>query len=243
MDAKQDILDRLKSELLCWQGYKPVETAISARIGLGEIEDAFPLKVFPRKAIHEFICVSPDSAAATDGFIAGLLSAFMPEGGACIWIGTKRRLFPSSLAGFGVAVDQIIFIDVKKEIEVLWVMEEALRCEGLGVVVAEVDGLNLVESRRLQLAVEQGGIPGLVIRKDPRRMTSNVATARWKITPLPSEDDEGMPGVGFPRWLIELLKVRNGNPGTWVLEWQGDKFEQILKPEESKISMQFKNFG
>lgn len=73
----------------------------------------------------------------------------------------------------------------------LWVMEEALRCEGPTAVVAEVDGLSLVESRRLQLAVEQQGIPGLMIRKDPKRLVAGVSTARWKISRLPSGNEEG----------------------------------------------------
>ncbi len=28
-----------------------------------------------------------------------------------------------------------------------------------------------------------------------------------------------MPGVGAPRWKVELLKVRNGLPGAWIVEW------------------------
>ncbi|MEJ2884527.1 ImuA family protein [Pedobacter sp. GR22-6] len=227
MEAKSEILDKLKRNLLLWQGFKPAELARAEQIGLGEIEDAFPAKVFPRKAIHEFICLSPDQASATDGFIAGLLSVLMADGAACVWVGTRRRLFPSALAAFNVAADRIIFIDLQSEQEVLWVMEEALKCEGLAAVVAEVDGLSLVNSRRLQLAVEQHGIPGLIIRKDERRMASTVSTARWRIAPLPSQDEEGLPGVGFPRWQVQLLKVRSGQPGSWILEWQGDGFAQL----------------
>jgi len=37
----------------------------------------------------------------------------------------------------------------------------------------------------------------------------------------------GMPGVGFPRWQIELLKVRNGKPGKWTVEWSAGRFIQV----------------
>lgn len=234
MEAKQEILQKLRQDLLLWQGYKPPQAAASDRIGLGEIEDAFPSGVFPRKAIHEFICISPDHAAATDGFIGGLLSVLMAEGAGCVWIGTRRRLFPTSLSAFGVEPDRIIFIDVKSEKEVLWIMEEALNCDGLAAVVAEVDGLSLIESRRLQLAVEESGIPGMIIRKDERRMASTVSNARWRIVPIPSMDEDGLPGVGFPRWKVELLKVRSGSPGSWTLEWQGDTFIQMPEIKETK---------
>jgi protein ImuA len=36
-----------------------------------------------------------------------------------------------------------------------------------------------------------------------------------------------MPGVGFPRWNVQLLKVRNGKPGAWQLEWEGGQFHHI----------------
>jgi len=39
-----------------------------------------------------------------------------------------------------------------------------------------------------------------------------------------------MPGLGFPRWNIELLKVRNGQPGSWEMEWAADRFIEISKP-------------
>ncbi|MBE9601909.1 ImuA family protein [Pedobacter sp. MC2016-24] len=231
METKLEMLNKLRQDMLLWQGFKPAEGEVAARVGLGEIEAAFPGGVFPRKGIHEFICETPDQVAATDGFVAGLLSVLMAEGTGCVWISTSRRLFPPSLAAFNVETDQIIFVDVRSDREALWVMEEALRCDGLAAVVAEVDGLSLVESRRLQLAVERQGIPGLIIRKDPQKLVAGVSTARWKIAPLPSGDEDGMPGVGFPRWQVQLLKVRSGNPGSWTLEWEADRFLQVTKEQ------------
>lgn len=129
-------------------GVKPAADVGAERIGLGEIEAAFPAGVFPRKAIHEFVCTEPDEVAATDGFIGGLLSVLMANGTGCVWVSNSRRLFPASLAAFNVEADRIIFVDARTEKDVLWVIEEALRCEGLAAVVAEVDALSLVESRQ-----------------------------------------------------------------------------------------------
>jgi protein ImuA len=44
-----------------------------------------------------------------------------------------------------------------------------------------------------------------------------------------------MPGLGFPRWQVELLKVRNGNPGSFILEWAGEKFEEVKKSKEKVV--------
>jgi len=229
METKSELVHKLQQDILLWQGFKPASACKAERIGLGAVEDAFPGGVFPKRSIHEFITVFPEDAAASDGFIAGLLSALMQDGAACIWISTSRRLFPASLSAFNVEPERIIFMDVATEKDALWIMEEALRCEGLAAVVAEVDALSLIESRRLQLAVEESGVTGFILRKDARRMASTIATARWQISPLPSVLEEGMPGLGFPRWQVELLKVRNGIPGNWIMEWAGEGFLEVKR--------------
>ena len=49
-----------------------------------------------------------------------------------------------------------------------------------------------------------------------------------------------MPGVGFPRWQVDLLKVRNGNPGSWTVEWSKRRFNTII-PE--KITEQIRQYA
>ncbi|MGA9650582.1 ImuA family protein [Pedobacter sp.] len=235
MNAKKELLQKLQQDILLWQGSKPHCTGNAERIGLGEIENSFPGGVFPKKAIHEFITIQPEHSAASDGFIAGLLSVLMENGAACVWVSTTRHLFPASLSLFNVEPERIIFMDVQSEKDVLWITEEAIKCEGLAAVVAELNNVSLIESRRLQLAVETSGVTGFILRKDGNKKASTVATARWKVSPLPSVTQDGLPGIGFPRWQVELLKVRNGNPGSFILEWAGEKFEEIKKTGNQPI--------
>lgn len=233
MDAKKDLVDKLRKDILLWQGYKAQPAGKPESIGLGQIEQAFPNNVFPKSAIHEFIAVVPEHSAASDGFIGGLLSVLMKDGAGCIWISTARKLFPLSLSAFNVQPERIIFMDAANERDALWIMEEALKCEGLAAVVAEINNLSLIESRRLQLAVEQSGVTGFILRKDAGKKASTIATARWQISPVPSNTEEDLPGVGYPRWKVDLLKVRNGSPGQWVMEWAGDEFMEVI-PEQHK---------
>jgi protein ImuA len=136
-------------------------------------------------------------------------------------------VFPPGLAAFGIEPDRVIFVDLKRDRDVLWVAEEALKCEGLAAVIAEVRGIDFTQSRRLQLAVEQSRVTGFIMRTDPKKLTATACTARWKITPIPGVLEVDMPGVGFPRWQVELLKVRNGNPGVWQLEWRESSFYEV----------------
>jgi protein ImuA len=155
----------------------------------------------------------------------------MVDGGACLWISASRTLFPPALKLFGVEPDRIIFIDLKKEKDVLWAMEEALKCDGLAAVIGEVSDINLTQSRRLQLTVEKSKVTGLILRNNKQKLATTACVARWQIKPIVSELEDGMPGVGFPRWNVELLKVKNGSPGSWDIEWSAGKFN-LVQPQE-----------
>ncbi|MGZ3811567.1 MAG: ImuA family protein [Mucilaginibacter sp.] len=222
-DTKKDIISRLRKDILLLEGFKPPQAGKADLFGLGPLEAAFPNGVFPAGTIHEMICPTSEQAAATAGFMTGIIASLMKQGGVCLWIGTSRRLFPLSLTAFDVEPDRMIFIDLQREKDVLWATEEALKCEGLAAVVTELREISFAQSRRLQLAVESSKVTGFILRNDPRKVGTTTCVARWQITPLPSVLDDELPGVGFPRWQIDLLKVRNGSPGSWTLEWQNGR--------------------
>ena len=230
--SKSHIIAQLQKDILPLQGFKKTNgTAVN--VGWGEIDEAFPNRSFPSGAIHEFICTGPAYAASTKGFVTGIISALMKTGGCCIWISTARTLFPPALIQFGIDPDKIIFIDLQKERDVLWAMEESLKCNGLAAVVCEMCDISFTASRRLQLAVEQSRVTGFIIRHNPRNITTNACLTRWKIASLPSVVEDNMPGIGFPRWNVELLKVRNGKPGSWEIEWAAGRFRHYTSPATS----------
>jgi len=94
-------------------------------------------------------------------------------------------------------------------------------------VIGEIPELNFTFSRRFQLAVEQSRVTGFIIRNNPRKLDITACISRWQVSSLPSAPDNNMPGVGFPRWNVELLKVRNGKPGSWQLEYAGGNFRYL----------------
>ena len=225
--VKENIIAQLQKDILPLQGYKPAMNNIVVDIELGPIKEAFPNSIFPSGAIHEFICPTAEGAAASGGFIAGILSSLMRSRGACLWISSSRTIFPPALQSFGIEPDKIIFIDLQKEKEILWTMEEALKCDGLAAVVGEIQELSFMVSRRLQLAVEQSRVTGFIIRRGSRHLNTTACVSRWKVSSIPSALTDDMPGVGFPGWNIELLKIRNGKPGSWSMEWAEGKFRSI----------------
>jgi len=227
--TKADIIAQLQRDILPLQRFKTTLKNTVADALPVRVKDAFPKAEFPLGAVHEFIYTGAEDAAATGGFVAGILASLMCRSGACIWISSSRLIFPPALKFFGIAPDKIIFIDLKKEKEILWAMEEALKCDGISAVIGEIQQLSFTDSRRLQLAVEQSRVTGFILRCNSRSLNTTACVTRWKITSLPSEPADGLPGVGFPRWNVELLKVRNGRPGKWEIEFAAGRFRHISK--------------
>jgi protein ImuA len=238
--SKADIIAKLQRDILPLQGFKSSlkNTELDAR--LGPIKRAFPKSSFPLGVIHEFIANNIEDAAATSGFVAGLIASLMHNTGALIWISASRSTFPPALKSFGISPEKIIFIDLQKEKEIIWAMEEALKCKGLAAVIGEMKELNFTASRRLQLAVEQSNVTGFILRRNPGNLNTTACVTRWQVTAAKSQLADDMPGVGFPCWNIELLKVRNGYPGKWQIEFVAGRFRHISKAAAISLLQQKK---
>ncbi len=232
---ENEIVRQLKKDILAMQGMQQVAHGRALNAGLGPVTEAFPCGIFP-VGIHEFVSASPECAAATSGFMAGLLGSTVRPYDTCLWISNGRTLFPPALSFFGVSPDRILFVDNRKPADLSWMIEQALKCEALGAVVGEVTDLDLAQSRRLQLAVEQSRVNCFLHRYRPRIASAMASVCRWRIQPAPSIPYEGLPGVGFPAWDVTLEKVRNGQPGSWQIQWVEDHFE-VFDYEKIRIHM------
>jgi len=222
-------IQQLQRDILSLQGLAPPLHQFPIDVGLDAIADAFPLRNFPVAAVHEFLCPRTEERAPTQGFMATLLSRLMQQTGVIVWVGGAGQVYPPALAAFGIAPERVVFVTVYKEKEILWAVEEALKCDTISAVIGDLPDINLASSRRLQLAVEHSGVACFLLRHRPREKTTASVT-RWNIRSLPSISEQGLPGLTFPRWQVDLLKVRNGKPGSWQMQWNGEAL--ICTPTE-----------
>src|SRR5262245_16046391 len=146
-----------------------------------------------------------------------------------LWIAEDLSLadgapYGPGLDGIGIAPERLITVAAARERDVLWAMEEALRCRAVGMVIGEIRPHNIdqVATRRLALAAAAGNALGLILRTAPDDGPSAAAT-RWIIGAAPSshsgEGDDGRHGVGPPRLLARLVRNRRGHLGAWIVEW------------------------
>ncbi len=229
VDSKSEIIKGLREKILVMEGFKSTSLDTeNTDFGLNAMASAFPFGTFPTGAVHELISPTAACATAANGFVSGLLSTLMTDNLSCVWVSTKRSLFPAALTNFYIEPDRIIFVDVKTDKDALWVMEQALKCNALAAVVAELSGeVTFAQSQRLQLAVEESKVTGFLHRKRPRRENTLACVSRWKIRPVASLVYDGLPGVGLPIWNVQLEKIRNGRPGSWIFGWKDGTFISI----------------
>ncbi|MCL8001075.1 hypothetical protein M8994_23060, partial [Brucella sp. 21LCYQ03] len=95
--------------------------------------------------------------------------------------------------------------------------------------------------------VEQSQVTGFILRRAAQTSGSTACVARWQIQSVPSKQLGGLPGLGFPRWEVSLMKVRNGHPGNWLVEWSPSGFQIIpvsyAQTTKEELSQQTRQLG
>ena len=190
--------------------------------GLPDLDRRLPGGGLALGCLHE---VAGGGNGAVDGaaaacFAAGI-AARLP--GQVLWCVTQADLFAPGLEQAGLGPDRVIYVEAGDDVSVLACMEEGLRHGGLGAVVADVARLSMTASRRLHLAAKGSGTTGIALRRWRRQQDASdfgqptAAMTRWRVSVLPSAALP-VPGVGRPRWLIELIRARAGESFDLELE-------------------------
>jgi len=120
---------------------------------------------------------------------------------------------------------RLIHVAAKTPEDLLFALEEGVRCRDLAFVIGELAGnpkaLDFTASRRLSLAAEKHGVPLLLVRLDAARDLSS-ARMRWQVRSAPSLDPRWNAfAPGPPRWHAELFRARGHTPGEWILRDDG----------------------
>jgi protein ImuA len=258
-------LDRLRRELCAAEAAAGLAPAGGAALALGiPAIDGVLGGGLSCGALHEIAAMHETETAAATGFALALAArqGFPSWRGASraeervgstriagrnvLWIAEDISLaengapYGPGLDGAGIAPERLITVTAARGRDVLWAMEEALRCRAVGVVIGEMRsrGIDQVMTRRLALAAAAGDTLGLLLRTAPHDEPSAAAT-RWIIgaTPSPSlrsgGGDERCHGLGPPRLTARLVRNRRGHLGAWIVEWNSveQRFELATHSE------------
>ncbi len=210
----------------------------AAPLGLAALDAHLPGGGLALGCLHEIAGSRAEwDDGAASGFCLALLARLLgalPERkaaapqarGPVLWVSRWRDLYAPGLAAFGLDPGRLILVRAGAGTEVLWAMEEALRCPRLAAVVGEVEALERSAGRRLQLAAEASGVTAFALRRPlrPARRAEapSAAATRWRVMPAQASHRVSAGRgtfLGRPCWQVELLRCRGAAPGQWHLEW------------------------
>jgi protein ImuA len=208
-------------------------------------------------ALHEIAAVREADVAAASGFALALAVRRAARRGGPIgnswdarndarvpstvlWIAEdlllaeNGALYGPGLEAIGIAPERLITVAAVRGRDVLWAMEEALRCRAVGMVIGEMRprGIDQVATRRLALAAAAGNALGLILYTSSNDVPS-AAVTRWSIGPAAPLDSERSHSIDPPRFRARLLRNRRGPLGTWIVEWNSveQRFELATHSE------------
>jgi protein ImuA len=172
------------------------------------------------------LLLARSAAAAACGFANGRAhpvcetasggAAAHARSGAIVWCDPRNELYPPAVATMGIPLDRLYVLHPRTAPDHVWALAECLRCKGVSATVAPVERLSRVEARRLQLAAEQGGGAGILLRPLDRAASVYAAATRWLVAPARGER-------AVQRWRIQLIHGHGGRMGqTVVLEHHRD---------------------
>ena len=233
------MIEQLRQRLLALQRVTRIKDGPGTlSLGIPVIDTALGGS-FMRGALHEIAAPGEAHLATAAGCALGLaiLSAPSPH---VFWIAEDMALAETGvphgagLDAFGLAPERLVRVSTAHRRDLLWAMEEALRCRAVDAVIGEMraGGIDSVAVRRLSLAAADGGTLALLLRA-ARPNDASTAATRWIVGGAPSLTTHG---PGAPRFDAQLVRNRRGPIGSWILEWSNSDERFILATRAQPVA-------
>ena len=163
------------------------------------------------------------------------------RGGTLVVVDPDEQFYPPAAAAWGIALERTVVLRCRESKEMLWAVDQALRCPAVAVVWGWLDFGGERWWRRFQIAAEETGTMGMFLRSTRWLPYPSWAEVQWWVAPEmdgsgsrkqsknrkqsaeppPGWNQPNVPdgGANFSRWIsIQLRRCRGGRAGpcAWV---------------------------
>lgn len=215
MTAIPEIIARLRGEIRCLEHSRPVAGEDVIGSGCDPLDRLLPDGGVRRGSLVEWLQGGPGSGAGTLALHYARQACC--QGGALVVVDRLQQVYPPALAGWGIDLSQVVLVHPRDRQEEIWVWDQVLRCTAVAAVWGEIERIDGRSFRRLQLAVEDSGGVGLLLRPLRARREPTWADVRLLVEPRCGERGRQL--------CVHLLHCRGAAArGTVLLEldeWSG----------------------
>jgi len=221
--CRQLRVEALRQQLALWEGAArrqslenpaSLEHMPSLSSGCPALDRALPGNGFRSGTLVEWLFRGEGDGTVTLVFRAAV--AACRDGGTVVVLDRSGEFYPLAAVAQGIESDRLIVVHPGNKADHSWALDQVLRCPAVAATVAWPDSrdgkLDGRTFRRLQLAAEQGGGLGLLVRPESVRSLPSWADVRLLVEPLPSRSPYGR----LRRMRIVILRCRGGRGGQIV---------------------------
>lgn len=196
-----DLLNTLLDDARLWRGHRQFATLPDQeQTGFEALDDQLDGLGWPRGALSE--CLLDEPGIGELQLVLPLLRRITARKQTVFWINPPLTPYAPALAREGVDLDQLVMVRTDSRPDLLWTLENCLRSDVTGLVMAWPDTLAARDVRRLQLAAEDGHSSCILFQSRRQACQSSPAALRLALEP---DDQLGL--------RIQVLKRRGGWPG------------------------------
>ena len=171
-----------------------------------EVVDRFlPAGGLRRGTLVEWLASEPGSGATTLALDAARSAA--GDGRPIVVVDRRGWFYPPALSE-DWPLERLLVVRCRRDDEAFWACDQALRTSGVGAVLTQCDAVDERRLRCWQLAAEQSGAVGLVVRHMTRQPEACFSDLRLLVAPSCA--------VGRRRVSLTLLRARQGRSGAMV---------------------------
>ncbi|XOZ33937.1 translesion DNA synthesis-associated protein ImuA [Halomonadaceae bacterium KBTZ08] len=130
------------------------------------------------------------------------------NGAALFWVDPPHAPYPPGLEGLGLALAHCFMVRTASRADHLWTLEQLLGSSASGMVMGWSRRRDPAALRRLQLALEDSQVLGVMLIPEAGAGQASPAPLRLSVEPVPGEN----------RLQVTLQRQRGGQAGTRTLQ-------------------------
>lgn len=170
-------LDHITLPDAVWRGTDMGEAVVRAcGTGWSELDRELPGGGWPARSLTEIL--SPQPSLLEFRLAGGALRHATAAGKQVVLVGAPKRPHAPGLLREGLAADQVIWIEADQPAQRLWVVEQLVKSNAAGVILAWLPQARAEQIRRLQIAALGCEGPVFLCRPESARSESSAAPLR-----------------------------------------------------------------